>query len=97
MKSLKLILLILLIANSALFSQNVGVGTLNPLQKLHVNGDIRIDGDSLIFNNTSPASNTSMFLIMVVDKLDLRLRSQSWFYYRWHGHQPTIEQYIDHK
>jgi len=61
MLHLKLILFILLFANSALFSQNVGVGTLNPLQKLHVNGDVRIDGDSLIFNNTSPTSNTSMF------------------------------------
>jgi hypothetical protein len=80
MKSLKLILLLLLIANSALFSQNVGVGTLNPLQKLHVNGDIRIDGDSLIFNNTSPTSNTSMFFN--------HGSGQNWIFGYDHNHGP---------
>ena len=81
MLHLKLILFILLIANSALFSQNVGVGTLNPLQKLHVNGDVRIDGDSLIFNNTSPTSNTSMFFNNV--------SGQNWIIGYDHNHGPV--------
>ncbi|MBK7697737.1 MAG: hypothetical protein IPJ39_02940 [Saprospiraceae bacterium] len=69
MQHLKLISFFVLMSYTTIYGQNVGVGTLNPLQKLHVNGDIRIDGDSLIFNNTSPTTNTSMFLIMVVDKI----------------------------
>ena len=40
----KIIFLALLVAPLAIFSQNVGIGTTTPLEKLHVAGNLRFDG-----------------------------------------------------
>ncbi|MBK6667627.1 MAG: tail fiber domain-containing protein [Saprospiraceae bacterium] len=81
MQHLKLISFFVLMSYTTIYGQNVGVGTLNPLQKLHVNGDIRIDGDSLIFNNTSPTTNTSMFFN--------HGSGQNWIFGYDHNHGPV--------
>jgi hypothetical protein len=37
-------------------AQHVGIGEPFPLEKLHVNGNLRLDGDTLMGNRSSPAS-----------------------------------------
>ncbi len=39
-----LFILLYTFSNECLFSQNVGIGTSTPLEKLHVNGNVRVDG-----------------------------------------------------
>ncbi len=38
------------------WSQNVGIGQPLPQEKLHVNGNLRLDGDTLMGNQSSPAT-----------------------------------------
>lgn len=48
MKHLNL-LFILLIISTATFAQNVGIGLTNPAAKLHIDGNVRVDGRSVFF------------------------------------------------
>jgi hypothetical protein len=68
------LLSIIVCSNSILFAQNVGVGTTNPQEKLHVAGDLRVNNnliayqngvvyDSLVVGNLAGAANARVRVV----------------------------------
>ncbi len=60
---MKVLIIIFLLAGtsiSALFAQNVGIGTNTPSQPLDVNGNVNISGNLLANGNTGPAGSVLM-------------------------------------